>query len=76
MAYVNVEVPTYGETSDRRQLALTHAEMEFWKSEAAALRKQLENIPRAIEEWGYVTVTDGIRSVTLIAKPEEGEHAE
>lgn len=71
MSYVNMDIR---DRSDERAKAATQkAELEFWRGEAMALQMKLENIPRAIREWGYVQIWDGDEKLTLVAK--DSDHA-
>ncbi|MGW9332754.1 hypothetical protein [Bosea sp. NPDC055594] len=65
MSHVNVDIKDRLE--ERKRLALLEAERKYWADTAYALQQELENIPKAIREWGYIEIDD----LTLIAKPEE-----
>lgn len=72
MTWTNVTIDRSGETLERRQNALLHAEMEFWKREAERLRETLENIPEAVEKYGYVTIAQGRNEpIKLVAATDE-----
>ena len=74
MSHVNVTI--YDDADARLRDVLKEAERKFWMEEADRLRKQLENIPASVKEWGHVTISTRRSEVTLIAKPEpdEAEH--
>ena len=76
-AWTNVTLDRSSETHDRRQQALLQAEMEFWKREAERLRETLENIPEAVERYGYVTIARrNEETIKLIAAVADKEGAE
>jgi len=71
-AWTNVTIDRSGDTLERRQQVLLQAEMEFWRREAERLRETLENIPEAIERYGYVTIARrGEETIKLVAAPAE-----
>lgn len=69
MAHTNMEIRDDAEARLRRHLL--EAERKFWADEAFRLQSELENIPRALKQWGHVTISDGREEVTIIAKPDE-----
>lgn len=63
MSWVNVDIDDRLE--ERKKLALLEAERKYWADAAFDLQRELENIPKAIKEFGYVEI-GGLR---LIKEP-------
>jgi hypothetical protein len=64
MAHTNMSIPRrFGEIDRMLTTAKAEAELKFWKETAEWFLKELENIPEAIEKYGYVTLPDGTKLV-------------
>jgi hypothetical protein len=71
VAWSNITLERSTEVLERLQSILMKTEMEFWKREAERLAEVLENIPRAVEQYGFVRIRTAFGpEVTLVAKPE------
>ncbi len=69
MSHTNVSIRD--DSDDRLRRHLLEAERKFWAEEAFRLQRELENIPRAISQWGFVTLSDRGGEITLVAKPDD-----
>lgn len=56
-----------------KRIAELEFELSYAKKRITQLHDELVNIPRAVEEWGYVDIEYDNKSVTLIAKPVDSE---
>jgi hypothetical protein len=76
MTWTNVSIRD--DASRRLADALIKAERDFWADEASRLQRELENIPRAVREFGRVDIYDDRDTITLVAKPaaEAGQDAD
>lgn len=70
MPHTNLSLPDDRYTRERLTRVLLEAEKEFWRKEAERLGDELENIPRAIEAYGYVTFDKGNDVVRLVVRPD------
>lgn len=68
MSYIYVNISD--RSSALRERTLLQAELSFWRQQTEELQAKLENIPQAIEKWGFVEIIDGNKVLTLIQKPE------
>lgn len=65
MAYTNVTLPTSTDTAERHNHAMLKADRDFWRDEAERLARTLQNIPEAVEKYGYVTLDCGGETLLL-----------
>lgn len=70
MTYTNVSIDNSFEISERKKRRLIEAELAFWQNLADELIAKLENIPAAIEKYGYVDIVTRRETVRLIKEPE------
>lgn len=71
MTYTNVSIDNSFEISARKKQRLMEAELAFWQNLADELTAKLENIPAAIEKYGYVDIVTRRETVRLIKEPDE-----
>lgn len=71
MTYTNVAIDNSFEFSKRKKQRLLEAELAFWQNTADELIAKLENIPAAIEKYGYVDISSGQQRLRLIKEPAE-----
>lgn len=71
MAYTNMHITDTA--SERKALAMREAERKFWEEYAFELQRKLENIPRAIKEFGFVDIELDGEEVRLVSKQQDGE---
>lgn len=69
MTHVNMMMPDERRIETRLKMLLLETERNFWRTEAERMVMEFENIPRAIEEYGYIDVPHDGDRITLVAKP-------
>ncbi len=71
MTYTNVSIDNSFEISERKKRRLVEAEMAFWQNLADELIAKLENIPAAIEKYGYVDIATRRETVRLVKEKKD-----
>ena len=70
MSYTNVDISTRNEETHKR-FKLLEAELTYYKNHSAELQNKLDNIPMAIEDWGYVEIINGDKTLKLVQEVKE-----
>ena len=67
MSHTNCHLDSFGEVYRSEERAKLIAEAKFWKDQAEYLRKELENIPKALKEYGewYIKIDNTYTHVVL-----------
>lgn len=63
MSHTNLQIPSWNDTEALRYRTQQDAELKFWQERSAWLLAELENIPRAIKEYGHLTLPDGTKLI-------------
>ena len=63
MSHTNVQIPKTMELERSSRQQVLEAELKFWRSQAEYLHRELENIPQAVEKYGYVDFPCGLKLV-------------
>lgn len=71
MTHINVDITD--RLSERLRMHMLEAERKFWCDMAYELQRELETIPQAVREYGFVEISDRRESVKLVAAPDGGE---
>lgn len=71
MAYTNMHISDAA--YERKSRAMLEAERKFWEEYAFELQRKLENIPRAIKEFGFVDIDLDGEEIRLVAKQQTGK---
>lgn len=73
MTHTNVQVPSYGEVSERQNFNQIVAERDFWKREAERAHEELRNIPEAVEKYGFVEFSRRDGNLRLVQQASDAE---
>lgn len=67
MSHTNCHLDSFGEVYRLEERAKLIAEVKFWKDQAEYLRRELENIPKALAEYGewYIKIDNTCTHVVL-----------
>lgn len=72
MTYTNLHIDRYSiEINRRKDQRLMEAELAFWRAAAEDFQGKLENIPAAIEKYGYLDVSYGDETMRLVREKSE-----
>lgn len=71
MSYPNEHIPQRSHVRERLAIRLIEVERDFWRDHAEELLKRLENIPLAVEQHGFINISEGRGTVKLVAAPVE-----
>lgn len=67
MSHANVDISDRLE--ERKRWHMLEAERKFWCDLAYELQSELENIPRAVRDYGFVDISDRRDTVKLVLAP-------
>ncbi len=68
MSYTNVHIKD--DLHQLKEARLKDAELTFWRGVADELQGKLENIPKAVKEWGHVDIYYEGEHLRLVVEPE------
>jgi hypothetical protein len=76
-AYTNLSIDPYSrDLKQRKEQRMMEAELAFWRNMTDELQAKLENIPQAIEKYGYIDVSYGAERMRLVVEKSDANEDE
>lgn len=76
MSHTNVSTNKRKDDEQDLRVELLQVEVNFWRKRYEWMRSEMENIPKAVKEWGYVDIdTEYGGNITLVDKDKLSEGA-